>query len=41
MSSNRHELIEKHQQGGILTALRRENMKLITSTGTDPLGLGR
>ena len=41
MSSNRHELIGKHQQDGILIALRGENVKLITSTGTDSLSLGR
>ena len=41
MSFNRHELIGKYQQGSVFIALCGENMKLITSIGTDPLGLGR
>ena len=41
MSSNKHALIGRHQQRGVLTALYGDNVKLITATGTDSLGLGR
>ena len=40
MSSNSKELIAKHQQGGVLTALRGDINKIITGSGTDELGLG-
>ena len=41
MSSNSKELIAKHQQGGVLTALRGDINKVITGSGTDNLGLVR
>ena len=40
MSSNSKELIAKHQQGGVLTALRVNINKVITGSVTDYLGLG-
>ena len=40
MSSNSKELIAKHQQGGVLTALRGDINKVITGSGADNLGLG-
>ena len=41
MSSNCKELIAKHQQGGILMALRGDINKVITLSRADKLGLRR
>ena len=41
MSSNRNELITKHQQEGVLIALRGEVNKIIAAFGADDSGLGR
>ena len=41
LSNNTNELINKHQQGGLLTSLHGEYYKLITNTLCDPTSLAQ
>ena len=40
-NNNSNEIIGPRQQGGMLTSIREECVKLIRSTGSDPTKLGR
>jgi len=40
MSSNKHELIGRRQQSGVLIALWGKIVKLVTASGSDFTGLG-
>ena len=40
-SYNKNEIINKRQQGGILTSIYRDTSKLVAGIGSDPLGLGK
>ena len=41
ISSNKYELIIKHQQEGVLIAIRAKYIKLVTATGLNSTGLSR
>jgi len=41
LSNNSNELINKHQQGGLMSSVRGECCKLVTATSCDPTGLAR
>ena len=41
LSNNTNELINKYQQGGLLTSICRKYCKLITNTSCNPTGLAR
>ena len=41
MNSNKYELTNKCQQGGVLIAMRDKSVKLITATGSNQTSLGR